>query len=106
MNIYNLQSNEWIRGSIHQNRYEFSINYGDKSYYMKNRVSPSITEIYQGNSLISRFSMNSWSLSNENPKYNIEIYSNILPDPVHFFALYIFDLSKSKKRFPYYFPFG
>lgn len=106
MNIYNLQSNEWIRGSIYQNRYEYTINYADKSYFMRNRVSPLITEIYQGNSLISRFSMNSLSLLNENPKYNIEIYSDILPDPVHIFALYIFDSLKSKKRFPYYFPFG
>ncbi len=108
-NVLDDQYNRWITGQISQRYYSqgfrFIIKYGRKYYLMENKIGSLITEIRdqkRKNYVLTRF----YKIY-ENPffgssKYNIQVYTDDLPDPIYVLALYALDsiaITKRKNKF-------
>lgn len=68
---------------------------------MENKFNSLITQIYnvnKANYILSRFYENSLNPFFESSKYNIEIYTDDLPDPIYILAVYALDSISIKRK--------
>jgi len=97
------QLNKWMKGQIYQSYYpqgfRFTIKYGEKYYFMENNIKSLITQIRDAkrqNYILTRF----YPLLGSS-KYNIQIYTDDLPDPIYILALSAFNLNTIQRRFTF-----
>ena len=105
INILDDQLNQWVRGQIYQlNRsdgFRCIIKYGGTSFVMENRFGSLITEIRdqkRPNYILSRFYQTYFDPFFGSSRYNIQIYTDDLPDPLYILALSALDSGIVQRR--------
>lgn len=98
INVLDDQLNRWVKGQIYQvNRSEdfrCIIKYGTSSFLMENKFGSLITEIRdqkRQNYVLSRFYQTYFDPYFGLSRYNIQIYTDDLPDPIYILALSALD---------------
>jgi hypothetical protein len=84
--------------------FQFTIKYGNKSYIMENKISSLITEIRDGKKpsyILTRFYQTYFNPFFGFSKYNIQVHTDDLPDPIYILALYALDSTTIKRRIPF-----
>ncbi len=99
-NVLDDQLNKWMKGQIYQSYYpqgfRFIIKYAEKYYFMENNINSLITQIRDAkrpNYILTRF----YPLFGSS-KYNIQIYTDDLPDPIYILALSAFNSNIIQRR--------
>jgi hypothetical protein len=85
-----------IYQSYHPQGFRFTIKYGEKYYFMENKIDSLITEIRDAkkpNYILTRF----YPLFGSST-YNIQIYNDDLPDPIYILALSAFNSNNIQRR--------
>ncbi len=103
LDVFDDQLNRWMKGQIYQSYYpqgfRFTIKYGEKYYFMENNMNSLITQIRDAkrqNYILTRF----YPLLGSS-KYNIQIYTDDLPDPIYILALSAFNSNIIQRRFTF-----
>jgi hypothetical protein len=105
INVLDDQLNRWVKGQIYQlNRSEdfrCIIKYGGTSFIMENKLGSLITEIRdqkRPNYILSRFYETYFDPFFGSSRYNIQIYTDDLPDPLYILALSALDSRIVQRR--------
>ncbi|CAF3268857.1 unnamed protein product [Rotaria sp. Silwood2] len=95
--IYDSKLNKWTDGNIQRTAHWFSVDYtveyNNEQVIANRKNKASKGKIYhkKKNELLAKFHVRSQWVSETPRKYNLEIYSNKVPDAIHFFLLLIMD---------------
>ncbi|CAF3807082.1 unnamed protein product [Rotaria sp. Silwood1] len=95
--IYNSKLNKWtdgiIRRTLHWFSVDYTVEYNNEQVIAKRKKDAKKGKIYhkKNNELLAKFAARSQWLSGTPLKYDLEIYSNKVPDAIHFFLLLIMD---------------
>ena len=106
MNIYDDKLNKWIKGQIYQRYrpqgFRFTIEYNGQYYTMENKIGSLLTDIRntrRPNIILTKLNPIYFNPLIGSSKYNIQIFTNQLPDPIYIVALYALDSNTIKRRF-------